>query len=528
MKKIIITLLLCLFVFSCSIDSTKDSHKTGSLNNKIDFSHKRNIISSVRNIFSNANIVDLNSLGSLPNIYRDSLINVSQNKPIVVSAEYETFVATNINDGNPDTLWGALAEEPQWFYVDLETEQYIKKIRLDWFLPYFATKFYVGFSLDGENWIINNGVIELGNDDYTLYLSNNQPYRYVGILLENSNTIGFGVNEFEVWATPKENKFISKWTIKETNIPLEIPLDPDGKYDFYIDWGDGSIDQCKTSIISHKYDKPGDYIVIIDGTCEGFGTIFNGQIWRLKDVLHWGNIKLHNNGYQFSGLKLLTHFSATDPLDLSNITNMASMFENATSFNGNISHWDFSNVTTMERMFFNAKSFNQDLNWGDKTKNVTTMKEMFDEANAFNGDISDWNVSSVETMEMMFFKATSFNQDIIWGDNAKNVKNTYGMFCNAYKFNGDISSWNVSSITTMFGMFSNAIAFNRDLSTWKFTDKLKSIKGMFSGAKLYNNGNFPEGLNKWAIHKKVDIGTTLFEDSSLTKYPIWYNTQNPD
>ena len=40
------------------------------------------------------------------------------------------------------------------------------------------------------------------------------------------------------------------------------------------------------------------------------------------------------------------------------------------------------------------------------------------------------------------------------------------MFYNEATFNGDLSSWDVSSVTDMSGMFYNATAFNQALSGW--------------------------------------------------------------
>ena len=45
--------------------------------------------------------------------------------------------------------------------------------------------------------------------------------------------------------------------------------------------------------------------------------------------------------------------------DVSNVTDIAGMFQAASSFNQPIEIWDVSNVTNMSLMFSNASSFNQ-------------------------------------------------------------------------------------------------------------------------------------------------------------------------
>ena len=83
---------------------------------------------------------------------------------------------------------------------------------------------------------------------------------------------------------------------------------------------------------------------------------------------------------------------------------------------GDISHWDVSNVTDMSSLFENAgtkrtTSFNQPLNnWN--VSNVKDMFCMFQEAKSFNQPLNKWNMSNVRDMRWMFSKATSFNQSL--------------------------------------------------------------------------------------------------------------------
>ena len=58
-------------------------------------------------------------------------------------------------------------------------------------------------------------------------------------------------------------------------------------------------------------------------------------------------------------------------IDTSKITDMSYLFDR-TDFNGDISKWDVSNVTNMYSMFYGCESFNQDISDWD-VSNVTFM-----------------------------------------------------------------------------------------------------------------------------------------------------------
>jgi surface protein len=88
--------------------------------------------------------------------------------------------------------------------------------------------------------------------------------------------------------------------------------------------------------------------------------------------------------------------------DTSDVTNMSSLFRNASTFNEPLDNWDVSKVTDMNSMFLNATSFNQRLNAWD-VSNVRNMTCMFLRARFFL-----ISLSSIGMLQM--FDGSSFNQ----------------------------------------------------------------------------------------------------------------------
>jgi len=126
-----------------------------------------------------------------------------------------------------------------------------------------------------------------------------------------------------------------------------------------------------------------------------------------------------------------------------------------------------SSVEDMDAMF-----------WGARVKK---MYYMFNDAASFNGDISEWDTSSVRDMVAMFREATSFNTDISKWD-VSSVQDMYGMFDGAASFNGDISKWDVSSVSDMDEMFRGATAFTQKLCGDAWVKSTASKLSMFEGS----------------------------------------------
>jgi len=128
--------------------------------------------------------------------------------------------------------------------------------------------------------------------------------------------------------------------------------------------------------------------------------------------------------------------------------------EKVVSKYGDISNWDVSKVTNMNSMFHDATKFNQPLNNWNVSK-VTDMSEMFTHATKFKQSLNKWDVSKVTTMSRMFRDATNFNQPLDNWDVSK-VTNMSGMFAGATSFNQSLDNWDVSKVTIMYRMFDSS------------------------------------------------------------------------
>jgi surface protein len=330
--------------------------------------------------------------------------------------------------------------------------------------------------------------------------------------------------------------FISSWKTdnlslgSSTSTQIKLPLESTGRYNFVVDWGDGTTDNIITwnqAQVTHTYGAIGTYTVKIKGLILGwkFG-VANTDVLKIMTVTKWGSLRFGNNGATFQGCQNVTMSGITDIPNLNGITTLADCFSfcNSISTIGRLNEWDMSKVTNLFGMFrtqglsYNgAGVFNQNIGAWDVSK-VTNFALMFRFCALFNNggspDIQYWNMSSAISLEAMFSRGNRFNQPIAnWErttptvSTLANVTNMNNMFDSGryeYAFNQPIGNWNVSKVTTMSAMFQRSV-FAQDISDWD----IRNVTNMTSfGIRLSGSGGtyipftsaqLDAMYNKWSL-----------------------------
>ena len=322
--------------------------------------------------------------------------------------------------------------------------------------------------------------------------------------------------------------FLSKWDTRfvyfgsSSENQIHLPLIESGRYNFVVQWGDGTNDVIKSYSdpkITHTYDVPGAYMINITGDLEGWQFNTAGDCVKLIEISQWGTINLGNDGSYFYGCNNLS-LSATDALNLTGTTSLYRAFGNCRKLgsNGNMNGWDVSSVTNMRSMF-GWSNFNQNICEWD-VSSVTDMGYMFSSTKTFNQDIGEWDVSSVTNMSHMFYGASSFNQNICeW--NVSGVSDMESMFLLSYSFDQNIGGWDISSVTDMRAMF-----YEVTLSTKNYNSILQG----WAQLSLQNNVSFHAGDSrcsygdaKAAREYLINTFEWIISDGGLSDdlYPDW-------
>ena len=125
---------------------------------------------------------------------------------------------------------------------------------------------------------------------------------------------------------------------------------------------------------------------------------------------------------------------------------------------------------------------------------VSSMAGLFKDQTTFNDDISRWNTANVTVMSFMFTGATAFNQPLnCW--NTSKVKEMLSMFSEASQFNQPLDAWQTGQVVDMRSMFQGATAFRQPLTNWN-TGNLDEEKDWLKGAESYLGYSYAEVENR--------------------------------
>ncbi len=324
-------------------------------------------------------------------------------------------------------------------------------------------------------------------------------------------------DENEVVATTADDFLLKVTTTAGTNAMDATFNFYSQDMDYMVDWGEGSgsgFEQVTTGNAPHTFATAGEYTIrfrnLTDIYINHIPSSSKADREKYTSIEQWGTAVWDtdmSNAFRGASNLIMT---ATDTPNMNNVTNMAHMFNGATSFNGDIGGWNTASVTNMQAMFFEATDFNQNIG-GWNTASVTNMSEMFTRATAFNQDIGNWDTAIVTDMQGMFAAisfvpfdvVTSFNGDISrW--NTTSVTNMSYMFSGASSFNQNIGGWNTSAVTNMSYMFQHDSSFNQDIGRWN-TAQVTDMNGMFFLATTFN-----QDIGRWNTAQVTDMNEMFF------------------
>ena len=177
-----------------------------------------------------------------------------------------------------------------------------------------------------------------------------------------------------------------------------------------------------------------------------------------------------------------------------------------------IDQWGSISWTNMSNAFAGASNMTYRATDTPNLSLVTDMSFMFESATAFDGDLSSWDVSSVNDTSYMFQSVTAFNQPLNDWD-VSSVTTMFRMFSGVTAFNQPLNNWDVSSVTIMSEMFIGATVFNRPLNNWDVSS-VTDMKDMFFSATAFN-----QPLNGWDVSSVITMNQ-MFLSATAFNQPL--------
>ncbi len=302
--------------------------------------------------------------------------------------------------------------------------------------------------------------------------------------------------------------FISTWL--PAGGTITIPTSTSYSYDYDI----SIYDSQSGLLLEHATRQTGNYtskVLTADSVRVEISRTFptiqfknEGDKDKIIRVDSWGDIQWESMQESFQGCTRLVSVPGATEAEAPNLSfsgiNFSSMFYGCSAFNSNLSGWDISRGTGFAYMFKEATVFNNGstsndganpLRWKMKSDDGAHLASgafngMFAQAFAFNQNLNTWNVSKGTAFGNMFEGSsrghTIFNNGSITDDQLNPFTWTMADGPNVAK-------------GSFYGMFQWNFEFNQSLSTWGMSEAI-GFAAMFFQARKFN-----QNLNNWNVSK---------------------------
>lgn len=130
-----------------------------------------------------------------------SQANLAVGHPAQTSTSRGENIASNINDGDPETRWESIAADGQYAVIDLEDCFVINRVRILWEGAY-AADYRIQASLDGDNWATLDNVEGHSGAGWTEHSFPANAARYVRLMCDRRGTAyGISLYEWEIYGS---------------------------------------------------------------------------------------------------------------------------------------------------------------------------------------------------------------------------------------------------------------------------------------------------------------------------------------
>jgi surface protein len=127
--------------------------------------------------------------------------------------------------------------------------------------------------------------------------------------------------------------------------------------------------------------------------------------------------------------------------------------------------------------------------------NAQVLTNMFKSCEVFTGEVSNWDVSSVTNISGTFRSCDVFNSDLSGWDVSNNTR-LNSTFQAARLFNQDVGGWDVSNVTTAQLCFATNPVFDQDLSSWNIVN-IANFSSFRNGSQGFSTANYDALLIGW-------------------------------